>query len=382
MVESLILAAALVLEPPALDGTADAVAEKNGAAPVVDASSDPKGPQPMRSTLQVAVAGSEPFVVAGSEPRGIAVDIWREVADRGQFEYELTAVESIPEALEGVERGQFDVAVGPVSITPQRAQSLAFTQPYYQASLSILADPASGSAWSRIKPFLSRAFLVGVSALLFVLGIVGVLFWITERKRNPEQFPSNPIRGIGNGLWLALVTMTTVGYGDRAPVSVAGRVVAGIWMVIAMLTASSLTASIATALTLSQLDRVAIAEAGELKGRRVAAVTDSPGERFARDHGARVVVADDLNRAIELVLQGRTEALVHDRPILRYYLHEHPDAQLALSDATYMSRGYGFALPHRSPHLRTVDVKILELQQENEIARMAERWMGSGTSGS
>ncbi len=83
---------------------------------------------------------------------------------------------------------------------------------------------------------------------------VGTLLWLAERRDNPEQFPATPVRGIGNGVWLALVTMTTVGYGDRVPITTAGRVMAGVWMVIALISASSLTAGIATALTLSQLE--------------------------------------------------------------------------------------------------------------------------------
>ena len=332
------------------------------------------------SPLRVAVAGSAPFVIdQGSRLQGISVDVWRSVARKADIEHELVAVDSISDAIDGVGTGKFDVAVGPISITSARAQSVSFTQPYYQASLSILADPESASAWNRIKPFLSITFLIGVSVLLLVLALVGVLFWLTERKHNEEQFPANPVRGIGNGLWLALVTMTTVGYGDRAPVSVAGRIVAGVWMILAMLTASSLTASIATALTLSQLDQAAIANAGELRGRTVAVVRDSPSEAFARKYGARLALHDDIEHAISAVTEGQADAVVYDRPILRYFLHQNPEANLVLSEAAYQPRGYGFALAVDSPHFDGLDIAILGLQESGGVERISDKWMGSET---
>ncbi|MGO2102628.1 MAG: ion channel [Psychroflexus halocasei] len=43
--------------------------------------------------------------------------------------------------------------------------------------------------------------------------------------------------------------MTTVGYGDKSPLSLGGRIVGLIWMFMAVIILSSLTAGIASALT-------------------------------------------------------------------------------------------------------------------------------------
>jgi voltage-gated potassium channel Kch len=63
-----------------------------------------------------------------------------------------------------------------------------------------------------------------------LLTVTGALIWLAERRHNEEQFRRDPAAGIGNGIWWSAVTMTTVGYGDKAPVTLAGRVIALVWM--------------------------------------------------------------------------------------------------------------------------------------------------------
>jgi voltage-gated potassium channel len=65
-----------------------------------------------------------------------------------------------------------------------------------------------------------------VSALLFVLlltvTISGSLMYMLENDQQPESFTSIPA-----AMWWAIETLTTVGYGDMVPVTIAGRIVGG-----------------------------------------------------------------------------------------------------------------------------------------------------------
>lgn len=329
--------------------------------------------------LRVAIAGSKPFVVpagpGATRPTGLSIDIWQALAADLGREFEYVTAPGVNAALTMVEAGEADVAVGAISITADRAARVAFTQPYFESSLAILA-PASQSALDRLKPFLTAAFLTGVGVLLAVLLLVGTLVWLAERKVNPEQFPDKAVPGIGNGIWMALVTMTTVGYGDRVPVTTRGRVTMGIWMLVSMITASSIIAFMATALTLSQLDEPAIASAEELRGKRVAVVPGTTATRFVQRHGGRILEADTVRLAIERVAGGGADAVVYDRPMLRYHLSEHPDVALALSEASYQPQGYGFALRPGSQLAQPLDVAILRLRQAGTIDSLADKWLG------
>jgi polar amino acid transport system substrate-binding protein len=280
--------------------------------------------------------------------------------------FDLVAEESVDDALRKVEEGRLDVAVGPISITAQRAEKVSFTQPFANSALAIASKPDQGLI-ARVKPFLTKAFFSAIIALLFVLGIVGTLMWLVERKSNREHFPPHPVRGIGNGIWFALVTMTTVGYGDRAPSTPAGRFIAGAWMLVSLITVSSLTAGIATALTLSQLGPSDIESAEELRGKRVAVVSGTTSEDFSRQYGAVLDRKDDLPSAIAEVAEGRAVAVVFDRPALMHYLSEHPDVELHLAERRYQERGYGFAVAKHAALRARLDVALLSLREEGAL---------------
>lgn len=73
----------------------------------------------------------------------------------------------------------------------------------------------------------------GVFTILFsLIGLGGVSIWLVERELNPS------VTTLGDGLWWALVTITTVGYGDISPVTLTGRAVAGVLMIGGMITAA------------------------------------------------------------------------------------------------------------------------------------------------
>jgi voltage-gated potassium channel len=83
---------------------------------------------------------------------------------------------------------------------------------------------------------LFRVFL-GIAVLV---SIGGMLIFFFEGTVN-EQFGA-----IGDGIWWAIVTMTTVGYGDKVPVSTGGRVIGIMIMFIGVALVSVFTATISS----------------------------------------------------------------------------------------------------------------------------------------
>ncbi len=339
-------------------------------------------PNPVQAQkLRVGVAGSAPFVIKdGNKFKGISLDIWQQIVRDQGFDYELISQPRVQSGLEAVANGDLDLLIGPISITPKRLETIKieFTQPIFFVQIGLVIPKQPPSLWSRVKPFFGVAALSSVFGLCILLFVVGNLIWLVERHQNPQQFPPKYLNGVSNGTWFALVTLTTVGYGDRAPVTKAGRLIAGIWMLIALIALSSITAGLASALTVS-LSELAASERftnpNDLQGARIAVVSDTSSVEWGESYQAQLLATEDLEKAIELVVSGQAEGAIFDRPALRYYLSRHPRLKLRLASFALGIETYGFVLPENNSIERDINVVLLEMHQQQQMRAIANKWL-------
>ena len=229
--------------------------------------------------------------------------------------------------LDGVASGSLDVAVAALTITPEREQLLDFTHPFYSTGLAIAAPAKEGSPWLAVmKGFFSIAFLKVIGALFVLLLSVGFLVWWFEKRRNPNQFGGGLAKGIGSAFWFSAVTMTTVGYGDKAPVSLGGRIVTLIWMFAAIIIISGITAAITSALTVSQLESP-VKGLEDLPKVRVGTVADSTSSSYLRAKHISFQPFKTVAEGLEAVSSGKIEAVVYDSPLLRYLVNQNYKAE-------------------------------------------------------
>ncbi|WP_417430336.1 transporter substrate-binding domain-containing protein [Halpernia sp.] len=332
-----------------------------------------------KDTLRVGVAGTAPFYFTqqnSSAPEGISVEIWEKIAAEQNWNFKYENFKSVPDALQSLNEGKLDVLVGPITITSQRVENFRFSQPFYQSSLAIVYQKGNFSLWNLVKLLFSYKLIIAIGIFLIILTIVGTLFWLAERKASPEQFPSNPAKGIGNGIWLAIVTMSTTGYGDRAPITLTGRIIAGTWMVVSIISATSMIAGIASVLTFSNLQGVSINNIEQLNGKKVVTISGSPSIEFLQEYNIKVVTVLTLNDAIEKLKNKKVDAIVYDRPQLMYYLKNHEDEDFEMAKAEYYKQGYGFAFPKNSKLTHNVNRSLLELSENQETNKIFEDFLG------
>ena len=93
------------------------------------------------------------------------------------------------------------------------------------------------------KVAIGRQFAITIKvfiASIFVAYISAVQITISERNLEGSN-----ITNFGDGLWWAITTVTTVGYGDRFPVSTEGRFLAVLLMLVGISLVGVITASVA-----------------------------------------------------------------------------------------------------------------------------------------
>ena len=339
-------------------------------------------PAPVQeSKLRVGVAGSAPFVIKDEDEfKGISLDIWQEITQEEEFDYELIPQPRVQSGLEAIANGQLDVLIGPISITPKRLETLEikFTQPTFFVKIGLVLPSKRPTLWSRIKPFFGIAAISAVLGFCLLLFIVGNLIWLVERRENSQQFPPKYLSGIGNGMWFALVTLTTVGYGDRAPVTKAGKLIASIWMVISLVSFSSITAGLASAFTVSLSELPAsqkFTSTADLQGARIAVVSGTSSVDWGKYYRAKLLETDTLKEALDLVVSGKTEGVIFDRPALQYYLSQNPQLKLRLASFSLATETYGFVLPQNNSLERDINVVLLEMHQQQQIKAIGEKWL-------
>lgn len=118
-------------------------------------------------------------------------------------------------------------------------------------------------------------YVLGSAVLLTYIGAIAVL-------DAEENAPGSNIKNVGDALWWAIVTITTVGYGDHYPITAMGRLVAVGLMVGGIAVLGVVTASVASWLVEQVRTNTAneVQQADASLEARIAELTAMLNERF------------------------------------------------------------------------------------------------------
>jgi len=270
--------------------------------------------------LQVGVITAPPLYIKAADGRweGFSVELWQAVAQYLNVAFEFREYSSLENLLGALEKNEIDVF--PSLPVGERLESMIdFSQSYLKSGLSI-AVPAEESEyrWLRVFEGIFSKHILKAIGLLFILSMVAGLFvWLFERRKNDEMFGDGTVGGIGHGIWWAIVTMTTVGYGDKTPKTAGGRIVALIWMLFSIIFIASFTANITTSLTITEL-RGKVHGLNDLYNAKVGSVSQSEGFDFLTKQGIAVIPFEGIQDGLAAVASRKIDAFVLNEQLLKY----------------------------------------------------------------
>lgn len=329
--------------------------------------------------LRVGVFEAPPFAMRNERGiwEGLSVELWEAIAQHRGWAYELRAYDSVASLVKAV-------AAGDVDLTPAVASSRALevkldlSHSYYPSGSGI-AVPASrsGLKWTGIfEQLLSWELARVIAVLLLVWLTAGGIVWLFERRQNSAVFGERPVSGLGNGIWWAAVTMTTVGYGDKSPRSLGGRVVAVVWMLTSLVLIASLTATLTASLTLEGLSGK-VQGVEDLPGVRVGTTSGSRSLQSLVDRGVAATPFVNDREGLEAVVDGRLDAFVFNVLVLRYLARTEFSGQVRVLPDTFGRYFVKMALPAGSPLREPLDRTLLEITGSLDWDRRVERYLGT-----
>jgi len=327
--------------------------------------------------LLVGTKVAPPFSMKDKEGRweGISIELWDLISKQLNLKYQFREYD-LKSLLKNIEEGHLDVAIAAITITGERESKFDFSHSYYTTGLSIAVPKGDTQGWlTVVKGFFTYKMFLLVALLVLVLFVIGTITWLVERKKNPDNFNPNPVKGIASGMWWAAVTMTTVGYGDMTPKTLGGRLVALFWMFVSLLLVSSIIAGVASTLTVAKMDHL-ISGHEDLARGKIASIQHSVSDTYLRSRRIYPLYYSSVANGLRALSEKHIDAMVYDAPLLQYIIRQHYREQLMMVGGLFEMQYYGIALPEGSVLRERINRVMLDILHSEAWKKIKYRYLG------
>jgi len=184
--------------------------------------------------------------------------------------------------------------------------------------------------------------------LVFILvtaSLSGIIIWFLDHASNPGEFPPPFLRGTWEGFWWALVTMTTVGYGDRSPKSALGRVFCILWIITGVIIVSIFTALVTASLSASTV------QIFKIHGSKIGAINGSEEFKLGVTMNADMQVFPHVLKMTEALLAHEIDGALVDNFVITHSLNLIQDEPIRIERYIDHQITYGVVLAKNSSKL-------------------------------
>jgi ABC-type amino acid transport substrate-binding protein len=327
--------------------------------------------------LRVAIASVAPFVLPQTAlPEGFSIDLWNEVARRMGVQFTWARVSTPAELLSVVKRGDADVAIAAITMTPEGENVVDFSLPYFDSGLQIMvrADVESTFMSSlRSTPWLAIGQWLGIAVVIVFL--LANLVWLLERRQAPA-FQKPYLRAIGEGLWVTMLIIATGEHGERDATGVWKRVLVPAMWLIGVVLIAQLTATVTSSQTVARL-KSNIRGPDDLPGKSIGTVPGTVASDYLTQRSLGFVNVNNADDGIRMLMQGDVQAIVYDAPTLQYWAAKRGNGVLTVVGPIFRPEKYGIAVRNGSPLRKPVNEALLAIYEDGTYEQIYGKWFSS-----
>ena len=333
----------------------------------------------LTDTIRVGIRTEAPFIIydeAEDDYYGLSIDLWEQIAEREGLIFEYVFYPDMLGLIRALDYNELDITINPIPINSTRLRMFEASQPFFISSIGLSTQKVRRSKFGEfVYNFFSLQLLRVVLLLLLTIFIFGTLLWFAERKRNRHQFRPG-IQGVLDGIWWSAVTMTTVGYGDKAPKSIAGRAIAIIWMFTGLFIMAGFIASITSTLTLTHF-KANIETLDDLSAlNSIGAVTHSTSKEFLERNELQIDQDfETVQKGMQSLINDDIDVLVFDRTTMRYVIDENNyNNRVVLLPAKFNSQYKTFLFPENSPLIDRINPVLVDILNDPIWEKMMKQY--------
>jgi polar amino acid transport system substrate-binding protein len=276
-----------------------------------------------------------------------------------------------------VQRGEADVAIGLLVMTPEDERRVDFTHPYLDSGLQIMVRAQREGHLLELFdsiPWRTIGALFGVAVLIMLL-LANVL-WLIERRNNPT-FRKKYLAAIGEGLWGSMLIVATGEHGDRDAPDVMRRfAVVAIWLLGVVLIAQ-LTATVTSSQIVARFQSE-IRGPADLPGRTIAATPGTIAGDYLTGLGLPFTRMANPDEGIRMLTQGEVQAVVLNSAALQYLAAKRGKGVLQVVGPIFRPYKIGFVVREGSPLRKRINEALLAMYADGTYEDIYGKWFSRG----
>jgi ABC-type amino acid transport substrate-binding protein len=314
----------------------------------------------------------------------MAVELWQSIANQEDIPYVLVQGENSASLLAATRRGELDVAIGCITVSPERIDNNRFSLPFQESGLGVMTKrnrlELGGSLLrALLAPDLIRLLL----AYVVLISALSVGVWWVERDGSK---PSTWTVGRKRAFALIFQVLATGPGTNTVVVSARGHTLVFLAYLLRIITASLLVSYVTLNVVRNnqELGSSSLRNLKDLAGLRVAVRRGTVSDELLQllnSSGLQPPIQlrelDQVNSAENLLAKGTVDAVMADDIQLDYLLQQMPHQQYVLALRNLNPQSHAFALSPRlsEKQVRGINAALGRLKRDGVVSRLRQQAM-------